>query len=146
VDPIANQPLLTSLGRRAARGVPPVAAVTEDADPCGNAGCHPDIVERVWGELAPAVPGSDRAFVFGLPAIVDAATGVVLALAYGTGYLLRIRAEDHEAAAAAGCTAVRAWSDGTRTDAIAEFGADWRFGVWHGAEATWLEASAEAHR
>ncbi|MCC6487462.1 MAG: hypothetical protein IT364_08170, partial [Candidatus Hydrogenedentes bacterium] len=69
---------------------PPLAAPNEHPDPYMGAGSHPDIVERVWDVLGASLPRDCRALVYGTPALVHPAVGVVIALAYGTQYAIRV--------------------------------------------------------
>jgi hypothetical protein len=107
-----------------------------------NAGSHPDIVERVWDQLGAALPPEAAVCILGSPALANPA-GVVLAVAYGTAYVLRLLPADLEAALRAGAQTVMRWSDGSTTDIGVEFGPDWIFGRWDAREPGWCKASFE---
>lgn len=109
-------------------------------DPYMGSGSHPDIVERVWKGLAGARGGNGRALVHGTPALVDAATGVILAAAIGTQYALRLRLADVEAAMAGGVPVTTRWSGGETFDVRATFGPDWVLGSWRREEVEWVAA------
>jgi len=79
-----NGGLLAHLERRNERGRPLAASPDEFDQPYLSLGSHPDVVERIWHELAPAVEW--RLVVLGTPAAVSPDTGTVLAVAYGTSY------------------------------------------------------------
>jgi len=108
-----------------------------------NLGSHPDIVERVWVGLNSGLPLDCRAIVYGAPALVHPAAGVVIAMAYGTRYVLRIPEEFFPAALARGCAVEQMWSGGAKTDIGAQFGRGWLFGNWIQEEPQWLFATYE---
>ena len=110
------------------------------ANPWMGSGSHPDIVERVWKVLGASIPAECRAIVHGTPALVDPATGLVLAVAIGTQYALRLRATDVAAAVARGAPTATKWSGGETLDVRETFGEEWILGSWKGDEATWVAA------
>lgn len=135
-----NQPLLDRLRERKGgrAGINPIAAPTAHADPYTGAGSHPEIVERVWDEFGGSLPADCRALVYGTPALVEPRSGVVIAMAFGTAYALRVPARSIAEALAAGCQAERKWTGGGSTVAREEFGEGWLFGAWVAVEADWL--------
>lgn len=132
-----NAPLLASL-RRAHPDAAPLAAPSSHPDPYQRAGSHPDVVARVWDELGAAVPKGCRALVFGVPGLVHPAAGVVLALAWGTAYALRVPDAAGAEARAAGLRAERRWSTGETADLARDFGPAWLFGAWSAAEPSFV--------
>jgi hypothetical protein len=110
-------------------------------DPYLRAGSHPDIVGWIWDTLGSALPADCRAMVYGTPALVHPSIGVVLALAYGTAYLIRIPNDFVKDAKKSGYTTERTWSDGTRTDIQELLGPGWLFGSWEKEETSWLLTS-----
>ena len=127
--------------RAAALGGEPAPASAPPAshpDPYQGAGSHPDVVERVWDGLGAALGRGARALVHGRPALVDPVHGVVVALAHGTAYVLRVPDEALEESSRLGCRATRTWSDGTHTDLGAELGPGWMFGNWMKEESEWI--------
>lgn len=119
----------------------PILSPADHPDPYMEAGSHPDIVERVWDRLGDALPTDCRALVLGRPALVEPTRGIVLALAYGTAYAIRVPDEKLEDALARGCRAEERWSGGGATRAEQAFGRGWVFGGWLDDEAEWLAES-----
>jgi hypothetical protein len=119
-------------------GEVPILPVGGHPDPYLQAGSHPDIVSRVWDTLGGALPADCRAIVYGAPALVHPENGVVLALAYGTSYVIRIPAGFVEEALEAGCKIEKRWAGGKRTNLLETFGSDWLFGGWEKQETVWL--------
>jgi hypothetical protein len=69
----------------------------------------------VWDELGACLSGGARAIVLGRPALCDPPSGVVLAIALGTAYALRIAAGDLDAALAAGLRPTYAYNAPAKT-------------------------------
>ena len=112
-----------------------------DAKPSAyqSRGCHPDAVKRLWKELGRRLPVDCRAILFGSPVLIEPSSGVMIAKALGTAYVMRVSPADVEAALSLGCTTARKWSDGTSTDLQSELGSDWVFGNWLDQESEWIE-------
>ena len=126
------------LSRNADRGV---ALVASDAFPDSKwpylaCGCHPEIVERIWDQIGSALPQSARYVLWGRPVLVDPATGLVLAVGYGTSYVLRVPG----GVTAGEFSSSHRWNDGTTTDLSQELGEGWVFGAWVNDETNWLQA------
>ena len=136
VDTAANARVLAWLASHR-----PGPATLERPDEVPNAylglGCHPDIVERLWKDLAAALPADCRYVLARTPALVHPTTGLVLALGIGTQYALRITATDRAAALAAGLKTSTVWAGGQKLDLEAELGQDWLFGGWAKLEKVW---------
>ena len=136
VDVAANARVLAWLATHR-----PGPATLERHDEVPNAylglGCHPDLVERLWKDLATALPIDCRYVLARTPALVHPKTGLVLALGIGTQYVLRITATDRAAALAAGLKTTTVWAGGRKLDLEAELGPDWLFGAWAKAETAW---------
>ena len=124
--------------RTQAKPVKPIVSPDMTSDPYIQAGSHPDIVTRIWDDLGAALQENRRAVVYGAPALVHPETGIVLALAYGTSYLIRVPADSIQDALKAGCRIEREWSDGSQTDVVNEMGPGWVFGCWAKEEKQWL--------
>jgi hypothetical protein len=105
-----------------------------------NAGSHPDVVERVWDRIGARLPPEAAVRVLGTPALVHPASGVILAVAFGTSYALRLGPAALEEARRAGAQTVMRWSGGQTTDIAAEHGPDWVFGKWDDREPDWCRA------
>lgn len=104
-------------------------------------GTHPDLVERLWGDLNSALPVDARWLVFDGPALVHPG-GLILAAAMGTQYALRLLPDDRLAAIAAGAEVVHHFKTvGTTLDLSATFGPEWVFGRFDDRESGWLLAS-----
>ena len=140
-----NQALLDRMRERKSgrAGILPIALPTAHADPYTGAGSHPDIVERVWDALGGSLPADCRALVYGTPALVEPRSGVVIAIAFGTAYALRIPARSIADALAAGCQLEQRWTGGGSTVAREEFGEGWLFGAWAATEKEWVRESYE---
>lgn len=119
----------------------PLTLPTDHSRPYLELGCHPDVVVRVWEALGKALPVDCRAVVYGTPALVHSELGVVLALAYGTAYALRLSSQRYPEALLAGCHVKQTWAGGQVTDARKSFGPSWVFGDWLDQEAAWIRES-----
>jgi len=105
-------------------------------------GTHPDIVDRLWDELNAALPLDCRWLVFDGPALVNPASGLIMAAGMGTSYALRLRAEHAALAVAAGAELTHEFRTvGTRLDLPTTFGQGWVFGRYDAREGGWLAAS-----
>ncbi len=122
----------------------PISVPQDHPDPYLRAGSHPDVVERVWDTLGAVLPVDCRVLVYGVPALVHSGAGVVLALAYGTQYALRIPETALDEAVRIGCKTRMVWGSGGETVLESEFGGDWVFGCWAGEEEAWLLGVYEA--
>lgn len=107
-----------------------------------EAGSHPDVVERIWDQLGASLPVECRQVVLGSPALIHNKSGVVLALAIGTQYGIRVPRRVLQEGKANPRTEVL-WGSGGTMDIRAEFGEDWAFGTWASVEEAWL---LEAYR
>jgi hypothetical protein len=120
---------------QAAFGPPP-----DDVDP-HHLGTHPSVVTRLWQVLNQRLPVDARWLVFDGPALVHP-SGIILAVAMGTQYALRLLPGDCAAAVAAGAELVHHFRTvGTSLDLPATFGPDWVFGRFDDREPEWLLAS-----
>ena len=116
----------------------PIAPSTAHPYPHLQLGSHPDIVTRVWEELGDTLPMDCKAIVYGTPALVNPNNGAILALAYGTAYVIKIPENKVSAALACGCKAEQAWAGGAKTNVAELFGTGWLFGGWCSDEKLWL--------
>jgi len=141
----ANLGVLAYLGPAAGRA--PLAQAPEDhVDPYQGAGSHPDVVEYLWVRLNGALPADCRVVVYGSPALAHPEAGVILALAMGTSYVLRLQSTDRDTAMAAGAEPVHEYSSpkGHVVNAPLQFGSDWVFGRWDRREPAWCARSYAA--
>lgn len=101
-------------------------AAGDHPDPYYGAGCHPDIVERVWDQLGTVVPKAGRRLLCNSPVLLDPGSGLIIATCMGTQYCIRVA--DSSAALRLGLSTTNRWSDGSETDLAAAFGEHWFFG------------------
>lgn len=107
-------------------------------DPYLHLGSHPDIVDFLWNKLAAVLPVDCRCIVFGTPGLVSQRSGLLLAQAYGTRYIMRIPDSKISQAATLGMETCMKWSGGMTTDLKDEYGVDWIFGRGWPQEPQWL--------
>ena len=120
----------------------PGAAITllpeqSKRDPYMSLGSHPDIVERIWKGINAELDENCRLIMCGTPALIQPATGIILAFALGTQYCLHLPIPLIQTALAAGAPTTTKWSGGRVTDATREFGEGWIFGKWLKDEIDW---------
>ena len=133
---------LRTLGKEAL--FPPCMAVLESPrDPFLNLGSHPDVVERLWDEVGAQLPEEARAIVYGVPSLVAPDSGLLLAQAYGTQYILRIPLSEKAKALKAGAKTLMHWPAGRTSDLKQEYGDDWIFGFWSKEEPRWCVESSK---
>lgn len=137
----ANAGVLAWLARRtphAPASLPPDAV----ARPCDQCGAHPDIVDRLWDRIGTALPGDCRRLVHGAPALVQPDSGMVLGVAIGMQYALRVAGSRLDEAISRGAKTSTVWSGGAVMNLRESFGNDWIFGGWLADEPAWC---AEAY-
>lgn len=125
---------------------PPVVLPKDHPDPYRGLGSHPDIVERIWDQLGAALPTEARVIVYGTPVLVHPESGVLLAVAHGTQYAIRVPEDLIDTALEAGCASTNTWSDGSTTDIEREFGRGWLFGSYDDREGQWLATMSRLAR
>lgn len=136
-----NQQLLAYLtaDRKRPRFSPePIMTPEQHPDPYMEAGSHPDAVERVWDVLGTALPADSRALVYGSPALVHPDAGIVLVLAFGTQYVIRIPTDTLARAQELGCKDRQTWTGGGETRIREVLGSNWLFGGWADEEKQWI--------
>lgn len=144
VDIAANAKLIEYLRREKRGDAPPVASPEDVENPYERCGSHPEIVERVWDALGAALPADCRRLVYGTPALVHPQTGVVLAVALGTQYGLRVPANRLQEALDAGAKLKTKWSNGGEFDVPSALGGDWVLGSFSKSEARWCREAYDA--
>lgn len=110
-----------------------------------ESGSHPDVVERVWDQLGKGLPVESKRVVCGSPVLVHPASKVLIAVAMGTQYAIRLPSVVLHASVSSIVRTTNVWSDGTRMDIRAEFGNDWIFGSYSADEETWCRQSFDEH-
>ncbi|MEA2626421.1 MAG: hypothetical protein QOD06_2466 [Candidatus Binatota bacterium] len=138
----ANAPLISHFagsGRRP--GLPPVARPEDVEHPYYTLGTHPDLVARLWDELAKDLPTECRAVFLGVPALIHPTTGVVFAFAGGTHtYALRLPQPAREEALQAGAVRIHTYASQPALD-VGAFGEEWVLGGWLRGEEAWCSAA-----
>jgi hypothetical protein len=119
---------------------PCIRPVESPRDPYWHLGSHPESVQRVWDQLGSALPVDCRCIVFGTPGLIASRSGILLAKAFGTAYILRIPQAATDEAVRGGARTIMKWTGGTETDVQQEYGEDWVFGRWLKQEPEWLLA------
>ena len=145
--------VVSNLGvlRYLAGGGPPESVAAElptDHTDTWRLGAHPDIVEWLWTTLNGALPADARCLLDNGAALVHRTSGVILAVALGTRYALRLTEPDLDQALARGyATAHDFRTVGRHLDLASTFGPGWVIGAQEADEARWLRASwSEADR
>jgi hypothetical protein len=130
------------MSRPSGADVPASQPLSAVADPLYGLGTHPDLIERLW-TLNAALPQDCRWVVFGFPALVTPAGGVVFAFAQGTlGYALRVTEEYRSEADNLGLKTRTGPGDSGLDVSVA--GSEWRLGRWLEREAAWCRSAYEA--
>jgi hypothetical protein len=131
-----NEQVLRYLSRRndVEPGVTPRENVMHAYDRCGS---HPDVVARIWDEIGSMLPSQSLCLVCGTPAIVHVQTGVILAIAIGTQYCLRLPGGLAAEAIRVGAKTCTVWAGGSEMDTRRDLGEDWVFGAWLREEPGW---------
>jgi hypothetical protein len=134
--------------RYLAQGGDPAEVTVEQPGPDTDTwrlGAHPDVVERLWTDLNAALPADSRFLVAGGAALVHPESDVIIALALGTKYALRLTGDASAEAEAAGFDTVHEFHTVGRTlDVAAVFGPGWIFGQFDARELDWLPRSVRA--
>lgn len=139
-----NDGVLRYLGQGLEPGQVVVAPVPDDIDRW-HLGAHPDVVDRVWDQLGSHLPAEARVLIGGGAGLLDLGSGLILAVALGTQYALRLTGEGLVAATDAGYETVHTFHAVERTlDLTATFGSGWVFGGWDKREPTWLDETRAA--
>ena len=134
----ANAGVLGYLRQRNERGLPLCAAPEHvGLDPYLSLGSHPDIVERVWKGLGAELRDDARCVVLGTPGLV--ASGLVLAIALGTSYALRLPEDEVAGALDSGLVQSHRYGRfGPTLDVSTRFGPSWVFGRFDAREPGWV--------
>jgi hypothetical protein len=139
-----NEGVLRYLGQGVAPGEVSVARPGPDTD-TWRLGAHPDLVQRLWEGLNAALPADARFLVAGGAALVDPASGLVIGVALGTQYAIRLVSDGLAAAHAAGFETRHTFATvGRSLDLEATFGPGWVFGRHDDREGEWLRETVTA--
>jgi hypothetical protein len=144
LDDPRNANVIRNLSKGNPKHLPPCASPTAVEDPYTSLGSHPEIVERLWDVLAPSLPKDTRCILFGTPALVAPRSGVVLAVAFGTVYCIRLPSKNVRLAIAAGARTVMRFTGAGEIDMQELFGPDWVFGWCLKDETQWCRSVYDA--
>lgn len=139
----ANRTVLEYYGK-SRPNIPILMAREEHPDPYLSAGCHPEIVERLWDQIGPALPSDCRCLVYGTPALVVPPSGIILAIGMGTQYGLRLPGAPGQMALEAGARTTTTWGVNRVMDIQESLGPDWLFGCWKSDELVWCNQAYDA--
>ena len=136
-DLAANQAVLGYLGQGSAPDEVEVRSPPDDVD-TWRLGAHPDVVDRLWHQLAGS--GHGQPVLAGhTAAVLDLRSGLIVAVALGTQYAIRVSDPWLATALEAGYEAVHRFGTVGRTmDLKATFGPNWVFGRYDEREPGWL--------
>ncbi len=108
-------------------------------------GAHPDIVEQLWTRLNAALSADARFLVADTAALLDPDSGLVLAVAIGTRYAIRLTGAGVAAAAEDGFETSHEFATvGRMLDLDVTFGPGWVFGRYDHREGEWLAETVAA--
>ena len=108
-------------------------------------GAHPDIVAHLWVRLNAALPNDCRFLVADTAALGDPESGLMLAMALGTQYAIRLTGAGLAVAEEAGYETTHEFRTVGRTlDLVEAFGPGWVFGRYGDREGEWLAETVAA--
>jgi hypothetical protein len=159
-DHSANRGVFSYLGapQRLGRSVSVAASraecsPTDIPDPYYTLGTHPELVARLWDELAGTLPVDCRCVVFGSPALARPDSGVLFGFAGGTHtYAFRVPPDVKASALSAGAKTIHHYPAypelGMQASVLDlnEIGDEWIFGGWFASEPMWCAAAYEYAR
>jgi hypothetical protein len=109
-----------------------------------EAGSHPDVVERVWDQLGKSLPPESHRVVCGTPALVHPESKVVIAIAIGTQYAMRLPTAVVQSAAG-NAKIETTWSGGGSLNVRDELGPNWILGSYSREEEVWCQQAFEEY-
>ena len=110
-----------------------------------EAGSHPDVVERIWDQLGATFPAESKRVICSTPALVHPVSRVLIAVAIGTEYALRLPAAVLQSGLPSKVRTEAVWSGGGRLDVRVELGSDWILGSYSADEEAWCRQTFEEH-
>ena len=123
---------------------PALASPDQVERPYETLGTHPDLVTRLWDELAAALPLDCRVVFYGSPALMHPTTGIVFGYAGGTHtYALRLPERERAEAIRAGATRIKHYPGGQASFDLDDFGPEWVFCAWLRGEEAWCRSAFE---
>lgn len=136
--PAENDGVLRYLGAGLEPHHVPVVPVPIDVDR-SLLGAHPDVVEWVWDVLSTSLPEATARLVANRAALVHQRSGLIVAVALGTQYVIRPTASGLARAVAAGYgTRQTSSADDPALELERTLGPGWVFGRYDMREAKWL--------
>ncbi len=129
--------------RHAGSRIPALTFPHQVVDPYHTLGTHPDLVARLWDELASGLPLGCCAIVYGVPALMHPSTSIVFGFATGTHtYALRLPKAERADAIRAGATRVKYYS-GDSPFNLDDIGPEWVFCGWFKGENAWCLSACQ---
>ena len=126
----------------------PSVSPAEVEDPYYKLGAHPDLVEWFWNGLSRKLPMQCNWIVYGTPALVHPARGIIFGFAGGTHtYALRLPEPLREAALQVGAKRIHKYPEYPGLGIAAselnldDIGPEWFFGGWRQEEVDWCLAA-----
>lgn len=113
-------------------------------DPYLQCGCHPEVVGRLWKQIGAALPADCRSLVYGNPALVHPASGVILAVGSGATYILRIPDWLISEVIGAGAKTNMKFGAGQEINLQQFLGDGWVWGDFSTAEISWCKSAYQA--
>lgn len=128
-----NLKILSFLESECDPGAPLVSGYQPGEGPYLRHGSHPDVVQRLWDEINPALPNDARCLVKGFPALVHPTKGILLGFTSGTHYYLRLPPDFVKEAETKGAKKILIFTSEKPLDIHRELGDDWVAGsYWDG--------------
>jgi hypothetical protein len=135
----ANKQLIQYLSR-SGNQAPVIMEPSSVPDPYYGCGSHPDVVEQVWDKLGSVLPRDARCLFCGTPALVHRTQKIVIALALGTQYGLRLPPDCIDEAVNKGAKTYIKWSGNSGDlDTKRDLGPDWVLGSYADEEKRWFK-------
>jgi hypothetical protein len=96
------------------------------------------MVTRIWRDINDSLPADCRVLVYGTPALMQPETQLLLAVTFGTQYMVRASEQAIRRGLPQEISTVMTWSN-KKTTNLADFGPDWFFGKWLPEEIIWCK-------
>jgi hypothetical protein len=106
-------------------------------------GHHPEVIARLWNRLAEGLPDNACVLVFATPAVVNPASGRLLAFVSGMSYMVRVPARFREEARALGYRNEFRGCWPSEESNPPDFGPEWVAGKFKDVEAAWIRAGLD---
>ncbi len=110
-----------------------------------GAGTHPDVVTRLWETIGASWPPESRRVVCGTPVLLNPDSRVLIAVAIGTQYAIRLPSAIVKSGVAQTMRTRTVFADRGSLDVRAEFGDDWVLGSYATEETVWCRQSFDEH-